>query len=125
MGWRQYTRQPDYYKTIEHFEHEIWKSERRVRSKTVSRVVDVIERYSVSAEEQETVGCFLDFQETKESPRKTQYLFIDRWLSGQEAQSESTKALIVKELLAENKRTWGKYSSHIVECGKLLSNEDV
>ena len=34
-------------------------------------------RYSASEEDRETKVCFLDFQATKEVPKKTQYLEIE------------------------------------------------
>ena len=42
--------------------------------------------YSASAEEQDIVICFLDFHETKESPRNMQKLVVDFLESGQLAQ---------------------------------------
>lgn len=35
----------------------------------ISKTVVTIARYSASAEDLEIVGCFLDFQDTRESPR--------------------------------------------------------
>ena len=49
--------------------------------------------YSASVEDFETVCCFLELQETKESPMKMQKPLTDLLLSGQEAQSESTNPL--------------------------------
>jgi hypothetical protein len=49
--------------------------------------------YSASAEEQETVYCFLDFQEMRESPRKTQKQVTERLESGHPVQSLSQNAL--------------------------------
>ena len=47
-------------------------------------------RYSASAEEQETVSCFLERQEIKESPRNIERPVVDRLLSQQVDQSAST-----------------------------------
>jgi len=46
----------------------------------------------LAAEEWETVCCFFDFHEIKESPKKTQKPVIKRRVSGHPAQSESQKA---------------------------------
>ena len=58
----------------------------------ISQVTLAMALYSASAEERDTVCYFLDFQEINESPRKTQKPLIDLLVSGQVAQSESTKA---------------------------------
>jgi hypothetical protein len=50
----------------------ICRSWRRVRNHTTSQQVDVIALYSALAEDQETMVCFLDFQEIKELSRKMQ-----------------------------------------------------
>lgn len=70
------------------------KFERSVRSQTTSQVVDAIRQYLAFAEEQETLGCLLDFQETKEFPRNTQYLVVDLQVSRHETQLESLKVLV-------------------------------
>lgn len=55
-------------------------------------------RYSTSADERETVACFLDRQETKDSPRNTKKAVTERRVSKQEPQSASTtKAQRLKE----------------------------
>ena len=54
-----------------------------------SLVVEANARYSASADERETVDYFLDFHDTKQSPRKTQKLETNLHESGQEAQSVS------------------------------------
>ena len=51
-----------------------------------------MEWYSTSAVDLDTVCCFFDFQETKESPMKTQNPLIDLPVSRQVAQSKSAKA---------------------------------
>ena len=48
--------------------------------------------YSTSAEDLKTILCFFDFQEIKESPMETQNPVMERFVSGQVAQSESAKA---------------------------------
>jgi len=52
--------------------------------------------YSNSAEEQETIDCFLEVQETRLSPKKMAYLDVDQLESGQPAHSASEKTKIVK-----------------------------
>ena len=59
--------------------------------------------YSASADDLETVCCFLDFLEIRESPRKTQKLVNDLLVSGHEAQSASAKALICNFEVVEYK----------------------
>ena len=60
--------------------------------------------YFDSAEDRETVCCFLDFHEIKDSPRKTQNPVTDLLVSGQEAQSASVKAFRCRsDLLEKNK----------------------
>lgn len=49
--------------------------------------------YSTSAEDRETVGCFFNFQEIRESPREIQKPVTDRQVSGHAPQSASTKPL--------------------------------
>lgn len=49
--------------------------------------------YSASTEERAIVDCFLDFQETKESPKKTEKPVIDFLVLAQEAQSMLESAL--------------------------------
>jgi hypothetical protein len=51
-----------------------------------------MELYSASAEDQETVFCFFDFQEISDSPKKTQNPVMDRRVSRHPAQFESQKA---------------------------------
>ena len=55
-------------------------------------VVEASARYSASVDDLETVGCFFDFQDMRESPRKTQKPVTERRESGHPAQSESEKA---------------------------------
>ena len=62
------------------------------RSQVSSQVAFAIDLYSASADDLETVCCFFDFQEIKESPRNTQKPLTDLLLSRQPAQSESAKA---------------------------------
>ena len=69
------------------------KSLSRANSQVISQVALAIALYSASAEERETIGCFLDFHEIKESPRKMQKPVTDLRESGHRAQSESAKAV--------------------------------
>jgi hypothetical protein len=55
--------------------------------------------YSAFAEERAIVVCFLDFQDIKESPKKTQKPKTDLRVFGQPVQSESKKAF--KSLVEE------------------------
>lgn len=71
---------------------EMVRSQRTETSQTSSQVVVAIVLYSASADDLDTVGCFLDFQEIKESLRKKQQPAMDLRVSGQVAQSESEKA---------------------------------
>ena len=57
-----------------------------------SQVAFAMEQYSTLANDLDTVCCFFDFQETKESLMKTQNPLIDLLVSGQAAQSEFAKA---------------------------------
>ena len=58
-----------------------------------SQAVVAMALYSASAEDRETVACFLDFQEIRESPRKMQNPVTDLRESGQPAQSASQNPL--------------------------------
>lgn len=50
------------------------------RSQMISRVVLAIEQSSDSAEERDTICCFLHFQEMSEEPRSTQEPQTERWV---------------------------------------------
>lgn len=67
---------------------------RRRLSHLSSHVVSAMTRYSASAEDLETVGCFFVFQETRVSPRKTTYALRDHREEGQEDQSALQYAVI-------------------------------
>lgn len=62
-----------------------------------SQTVKARARYSDSKDDRETVGCFLDFHEIGESPRKIQNLVIDFFVSMREVQSTSLNALSWRE----------------------------
>ena len=64
--------------------------------------------YSASAEDRDTVLCFLDFQEISESPTKTQNPIVERLVSGHVPQSESAKAFncIEDSTEKENSLSW-------------------
>lgn len=72
----------------------------------ISLVTDPIALYSASVELLETVVCFFDFQEIKESPRKTQNHVTDLRVSIHPAQSESLKALSCKDYFDERNNPW-------------------
>ena len=71
----------------------IWKSWSNERSQVISQVVIAMALYSASPEDLETIDCFLECQEMRESPRKTQNPVTDLRVSEQPAQLESQKAL--------------------------------
>lgn len=50
--------------------NDTWSSLSKAESHTISQVVLAILLYSASVEEQETMLCFLDFQEISEFPKK-------------------------------------------------------
>ena len=58
-----------------------------------SQVALAMDLYFASADDLETVCCFFNFHDTRESPMKKQYPLMDFMLSGQDAQSESAKPL--------------------------------
>ena len=62
-------------------------------SQVSSHVALAIALYSASAEDLETVCCFLDFQDIKELPRNTQKPKMDLLVSGQVPQSVYVKTL--------------------------------
>lgn len=60
--------------------------------------------YSASADDEETVVCFLDLHEIGVAPKKIQKLVIDLLVSVHTAQSASEKAFKINEDEAENNR---------------------
>ena len=70
----------------------------------ISHTATAIDLYSDFVEDRDTVCCFLDFHEIKESPRKTQNPITDFLVSRQEAQSASAKAFKCKSDLLEKNR---------------------
>ncbi|CAL8988629.1 unnamed protein product [Prunus brigantina] len=65
------------------------KSCKRYLSHTNSQVRDAMDLYSDSAEERDTIDCFLLFQDMGAPPRKMQNPVTDRLVVGQLAQSAS------------------------------------
>ena len=59
--------------------------------------------YSASTEDLETIDCFLDFHEIKESPKKMQKPMVDLRVSIQDAQSASVYALKCKSNLDDKR----------------------
>lgn len=51
-----------------------------------SQVREAKDLYSASVDDRETIGCFFNFQQINEEPRRTQKLVIDFLLSGHLAQ---------------------------------------
>ena len=58
----------------------------------ISQTATAIDLFSDFAEDRETVCCFFDFHEIKDSPRKTQNPVTDLLVLGHEAQSASQNA---------------------------------
>ena len=54
-----------------------------------SPVTVVMDQYSASTEERDTICCFLVFHEIGEDPSRTNHLVRDLWVKGHPAQSES------------------------------------
>ena len=75
----------------------IQKTLRSCCSQMISLVVAAKALYSASAEDLEMVGCFFDFQEMSESPKKMQNLVTDFLESAQVAQYASENARNWKE----------------------------
>lgn len=69
------------------------RSSNKEDNQTTSNVAFAIDLYSASADDLDTVCCFLDFQENNESPKNTQKPETENRVSGQVAQSESEKGL--------------------------------
>ena len=59
--------------------------------------------YSTSTEDLETMDCFLNFHEIRESPKKTQYPVVDLLVSTQDAQSTSVYAFKCKSDLDDKR----------------------
>lgn len=78
-------------------------SESKPVSQTISQEVVAMARYSASAEDLETVLCFLVRQDTNEWPSLIQKPGSDFLVIGQDAQSESQKADKVRGLWAESR----------------------
>ena len=70
----------------------------------ISHTATAMDLYFDSAEDRDTVCCFLDFHETKESSRKTQNPVTDLLVSRKKAQSASAKSFKCKFDLLEKKR---------------------
>uniref|UniRef100_A0A7N2R7Z6 Uncharacterized protein n=1 Tax=Quercus lobata TaxID=97700 RepID=A0A7N2R7Z6_QUELO len=73
-------------------ECSILKSSSRYSSQVISQHVEAIDLYSTSAEDLDTVFCFLDLQDIKVSPRKMQYPVKDLLVSGHPTQFASQNA---------------------------------
>ena len=59
----------------------------------ISQVVIAMTRYLALAEDLETMDCFLECQEMRESPKKMRKPVTDLWVSEHLAQSESQNPL--------------------------------
>lgn len=82
-------------------EERTLKADNRVVSHAISQEAKANARYSASAEDLETVGCFLERQEIKEEPTNIVKPVVDRLLSGQVPQSTSVKPFKVRSGSAE------------------------
>lgn len=80
-----------------------WLSQKTIQV-IFSLATDARVLYLALAEDLETVGCFLDFQKTKESPMKSQCPVVDLLVSGHCPQSASAYALSLRSEEAENSR---------------------
>ena len=78
------------------------KSRNKYLSHVNSQVIEVIDLYSASAEDLETVVCFLLFQEIRDLPKKTKYPVTDRLVEMHPPQSASQKPIRFKLLLDGN-----------------------
>ena len=67
-------------------------SRRMKESQASTAVVDAIARYSASALDQATMGCFLALHEMQLEPKKVQYPVVERLVVVHPAQSASEKA---------------------------------
>ena len=76
------------------------KSPRSCCSQINSLAAVAIARYSASADDFDTVVCFLDFQEIRDSPKKTQSPVMERRESWHVPQSASEKALSCRSEVA-------------------------
>ena len=65
------------------YKEETPKSESTLCSHLSSEVSAAMKRYSASAQERDTVCCFLIFQDIEEKSRKTIHLVSDRQVRGQ------------------------------------------
>lgn len=61
-------------------------------------------QYSASDDDLEMVGCFFDFQDTIEEPKKMEKSVIDFLVSGQAARSKSLESRSLKSLAEEKKK---------------------
>lgn len=81
----------------------MWKSFSKCYNQKSSLVVAAKALYSTSANDQETIVCFLAFQEIKEPARKMQKAVIDLLESLHDSQSASKKAVSHNEEEEERK----------------------
>ena len=72
----------------------------------ISQTATAIDLYSDFAEDLETICCFFDFHEIKDSPRNMQKQVIDLLMLGHEAQSASAKAFKCSSDLLEKNNPW-------------------
>lgn len=71
-----------------------------------SQQVSASDLYSASADERETICCFLHFQVIRESPSKTQKPVRESLVLGQLAQSASQYAVRARLEVEENSKPW-------------------
>jgi len=92
-------------------------------NQTISFVVDVIAWYSVSAEEWETIDCFLLFQEIRKSPRKIQKPVTDLRSVGSLSWSASEYARAIRKRWIRVKDFERSYHEDIIKYEEQLSSE--
>ena len=80
------------------------KSRSKATIHVISLAIAAKDLYSASIADLEIVACFLDFQDTKEEPRKIQKPVVDLRVSRQLSQSTSAYPFILKSDVAEKKR---------------------
>lgn len=90
-GLRQYATPPDCHNRVVLYEKGISQTNNPFSHFTSQQTV-AIERYSVSADDLDTVLCFFVFHDTGELPNIMKYPVVDRLVTGQLAQSESQYA---------------------------------
>ena len=93
-------------KSIAGFGWNTSKSFNKARIQVISYVVTAMALYFASAEDLETIDCFLDFHEIRESPKKMQKLVANLLVSIEDAQFASVYAFKWKSDLDDKRIPW-------------------